>query len=547
MTIKAQGWQAGLTGSAWSQPRDLRWRLMPVRGLHPRRHCDRRERRELCTMTVPSILYLTSETRNAPGWEPGSPLFRDLNLDQVIASVVKGKDAYDVRPFLYQPLPDIDGIVFRQGVFADLEDPETYAILARFAKAQLVATFAYRVKDLREDDLGFNHYHRERFFMNAVAQYCSTVTRARGRPRRKHGAIPRTARATRLPEQVRRLARVSSAHDRDRDPRGGARRRPLLRARKGRPDHRRLIRRRSGLQRERRPDLRAVPPGCGRELPPELSGHGLLRRSGRARPRGKGLPRALRAARRVLPSAPRLHGRCGSTPRPGAGVLSRLPRVHRQPASCGVVFSAPKLSSTDKREQVNDTFDLALAAQLTAREVPVVCNDLTLAAAERILVVSGPNNGGKTTLARTFGQLHYLARLGLPVPGRDAQFYLCDRIFTHFEKEEQITTLAGKLQDELNQLRADFDEATPASVFILNELFNTTSARDGLFLSVRILERVTALDALCVCVTFLDELASLNEKVVSMVATVVPDDPATRTYKVVRRPADGRALRACPC
>ena len=75
----------------------------------------------------------------------------------------------------------------------------------------------------------------------------------------------------------------------------------------------------------------------------------------------------------------------------------------------------------------------------------------------------------------------------------------------------------------------------------MNELFNTTSARDGLFLSVRILERVTALDALCVCVTFLDELASLNEKVVSMVATVVPDDPATRTYKVVRRPADGRA------
>ena len=81
----------------------------------------------------------------------------------------------------------------------------------------------------------------------------------------------------------------------------------------------------------------------------------------------------------------------------------------------------------------------------------------------------------------------------------------------------------------------------------MNELFNTTSARDGLFLSVRILERVTALDALCVCVTFLDELASLNEKVVSMVATVVPDDPATRTYKVVRRPADGRASRACPC
>lgn len=115
----------------------------------------------------------------------------------------------------------------------------------------------------------------------------------------------------------------------------------------------------------------------------------------------------------------------------------------------GLAISYPRMSSTEKHEHVADTFGLALAAQLTRQDGRVVCNDIVLDGREPILVVSGPNLGGKTTLARGFGQLHYLARLGCPVPGRDIQLFLCDQIYTHFERSEYLNTLVGKLQDEL--------------------------------------------------------------------------------------------------
>ena len=76
---------------------------------------------------------------------------------------------------------------------------------------------------------------------------------------------------------------------------------------------------------------------------------------------------------------------------------------------------------------------------------------------------------------------------------------------------------------------------------ILNEIFASTTVHDARFLGTKLLTKVMRLDALGVYVTFVDELASLGEQVVSMMSTIIPDNPAERTYQVVRKPADGLA------
>jgi hypothetical protein len=214
----------------------------------------------------------------------------------------------------------------------------------------------------------------------------------------------------------------------------------------------------------------------------------------------------------------------------------------RELGPLGVEFCLPEVS-TEGTLAIERGVDLALAlnalgSNTRARLVP---NDCRLAADERLLVVTGPNQGGKTTYARMLGQIHHLAMLGVPVPAASARVPMTDQIRTLFERGENLADLRGHLYDDLVRAHAILRSARPQSLVILNEVFSSTSLEDALLLGREVLLVLEASGSRSVCVTFFDELAELTPDTVSAVASVEADDPTRRTFEIVRRPADGRA------
>ena len=488
-----------------------------------------------------SILFDESETNAGIDEKQAPEFFHDLNLDQIVSSMTAGRDEYNLKPFFYAPLSHVEAVEYRYDVFRDLENRDLFRYIQSFAQEMRAMR-----SHLGRGDKFYYKRQKQSAFLDAVDTYCAAI-----------GALARDL----GPKDLRS--------------RGFLAFRQYLTAYAVSQDFASLL----AETQKVRTDLSGIR-YClqivgkriqvGRydsetDYGAEVSETFEKFRQGAAKEYRFNFehgPDMNHVEAAVLDIVARLYPEIFSyldeycTRHVGFvdRVIATFDREVQFYIACidsieplkqsGLFFCYPTVSDRSKEIDARGMFDLALANKLVREKASVVPNDFYLRDPERILVVSGPNQGGKTTFARAFGQLHYLASIGCPVPGSEARLFLVDRLFTHFEREEDIRNQSGKLEDELLRIQQILERATSESILVMNESFLSTTLTDALFLSKQVMQRIIQGRMLCVSVTFLDEVASMSETTVSMVSMVSPKDPARRTFKVVRKPADGLAYAA---
>jgi hypothetical protein len=150
--------------------------------------------------------------------------------------------------------------------------------------------------------------------------------------------------------------------------------------------------------------------------------------------------------------------------------------LHERLGQIGVPVSFPvPATPEDRRHSFSGLYDICLALVM---ERGIVGNDLK-ADGKELIIITGANQGGKSTFLRSIGLAQLMMQCGMFVPAEAFRSSVCDHIFTHFRREEDIVMSSGKLDEELSRMSAIVDNITSNSMVLLNESFAATNEREG--------------------------------------------------------------------
>ena len=174
-----------------------------------------------------------------------------------------------------------------------------------------------------------------------------------------------------------------------------------------------------------------------------------------------------------------------------------------------------------------------------------VANDLSMNEQESILLITGPNMGGKSTYMRQTALIVIMAQIGCYVPAAEVRMPVFDKIFTRIGASDDILSGQSTFMVEMAEANRALQEATAKSLILFDEIGRGTSTYDGMALAQAMIEYIAAcVHAKTLFSTHYHELTSLTESigVVRNVHVVVKEDKekVTFLYKV----KEGRADRS---
>jgi DNA mismatch repair ATPase MutS len=195
-----------------------------------------------------------------------------------------------------------------------------------------------------------------------------------------------------------------------------------------------------------------------------------------------------------------------------------------------VCFPVPSAAGS-RKYSCKGLYDACLALRMKQK---IVSNDLG-ADNRNLVMITGANQGGKSTFLRSIGLAQLMMQAGMFVPAGSFSAETCNALFTHFKREEDVTMKSGKFDEEMSRMSRIADHIRPGSFLLFNESFAATNEREGSEIAAQIVNALLEKDLRVFFVTHLYDFAhsfynSKNGTAVFLRAEREAD--TTRTFKL---------------